>query len=160
QCVRLAWFPLPSRERVRAPLPRSYLTRKCRGAELLRILEAKKIMVKDALERELIKRSPMAACVLDMSSYIFSDQLLKSIWDEHRGRCYEDVLNFSTMIGLMRDALICHGGSAHKLFLELESREEEPVDESNFYRKLARTPVQISRAMLSDCTQHLCELLP
>jgi hypothetical protein len=117
-------------------------------------------MVKDAFERELIKRSPMAAGVLDMSAYVFNDQLLKSIWDEHRGRCYEDVLRFSTMIRLMRDALIRHGGSAHRLFLELESREEEPVDESNFYRKLSRTPVQISRAMLSCCTQRLCELLP
>jgi len=117
-------------------------------------------MVKDAFERELIKRSPLAAGVLDMSAYIFNDQLLKAIWDEHRGRCYEDVLTFSTMIRLMRDALIRYGGSAHGLFLELESRKEEPVDESNFYRKLSRTPVQISRAMLSCCTQSLCELLP
>jgi hypothetical protein len=117
-------------------------------------------MVKDAFERELIKRSPLAACVLDMSNFIFDEQHLKSIWDAHRGRCYEDVLNFRAMLRLMRDALMRHGGSAHKLFLELESREEEPVDESNFYRKLARTPVQISRAMLSHCTQRLSELLP
>ena len=41
----------------------------------------------------------------------------------------------------MRDALVNHGGSAHRVFVELERDGEQPCDESNFYRKLARTPV-------------------
>ena len=117
-------------------------------------------MSKDAFERELMKRSPLAACVLEMCDFVFEPQLLQSIWQANRGRCYEDVLSFESFLGLMRDALIRHRGSAHPLFLELESRDQAPVDESNFYRKLSRTPVQLSRALLSGCTARLGELMP
>jgi hypothetical protein len=114
----------------------------------------------EAFEKELMRRSPLAACVLEVSDYIFDDQLLESIWGRHRGRCYEDVLRFDDFLRLMRDALVHHGGSAHQLFVELERRDAEPVDESNFYRKLARTPVQLSRALLRECTGRLTELMP
>jgi hypothetical protein len=114
----------------------------------------------DAFERELMRRSPLAACVLEVCDFIFDDQLLSSIWERHRGRCYEDVLRFPDFLRLMRDALIRYGGSAHKLYLELESCDAHPVDESNFYRKLSHTPVELSRALLRQCTAKLSELLP
>jgi hypothetical protein len=107
-----------------------------------------------------MRRSPLASCVLEMCDFMFDDQLLGSMWDAHRGRCYEDVLEFGDFLRLMRDALIRHGGSAHKLFLELESRDAQPVDESNFYRKLSRMPVELSRALLSQCTRRLATLMP
>ena len=114
----------------------------------------------DAFERELMRRSPLAACVLEVSDYVFDEQLLASIWERHRGRCYEDVLRFDDFLRLMRDALVHHGGSAHRLFVGLERRGAGPVDESNFYRKLARTPVGLSRALLRECTGRLAGLMP
>jgi len=111
-------------------------------------------------ERELMRRSPLAACVLETCDFIFDDAFLRSIWDEHRGRCYEDVLKFEDFLGLMRDALVNHGGSAHRVFVDLELDDEQPCDESNFYRKLARTPVAISRALLREGSQRLRQLLP
>ena len=114
----------------------------------------------NAFDRELMRRSPLAACVLEVSDFIFADELLKSIWDSHRGRCYEDVLGFGDFLRMMRDALVRHGGSAHKLFVELERQQANVVDESNFYRKLARTPVELSRALLRECTQRLSQLMP
>jgi hypothetical protein len=113
-----------------------------------------------AFEQELMRRSPLAAAVLEISDFIFADQLLDSIYARHRGRCYQDVLGFADFLRLMRDALVRHRGSAHKLFIELESRDAQPVDESNFYRKLARTPVAISRALLCEGTQRLAQLMP
>jgi hypothetical protein len=113
-----------------------------------------------AFEQELMRRSPLAACVLEVSDFIFDDRLLSSIWQRHRGRCYEDVLKFDDFLRLMRDALVHHGGSAHQLFVELERGGARPVDESNFYRKLARTPVELSRALLRECTGRLAELMP
>ena len=110
--------------------------------------------------RELMRRSPLAACVLETCDFIFDKSFLRSIWDEHRGRCYEDVLTFKDFLCLMRDALVNHGGSAHQLFVDLERDGEEPCDESNFYRKLARTPVALSRALLREGTQRLRQLLP
>jgi len=82
------------------------------------------------------------------------------IWSAHRDRCYEDVLRFGELLRLMRDALVHHGGSAHQLFIELERDDREPVDESNFYPKLSKTPVAVGRALLSQCTARLMELLP
>lgn len=117
-------------------------------------------MSMDAFDVELMRRSPLAACVLEVSDFLFSDDLLKSIWEAHRGRCYQDVLRFDDFVRLMRDALIDHGGSAHQLFLRLERDDAQPVDESNFYRKLSRTPVGLSRALLRQCTARLSELMP
>ena len=111
-------------------------------------------------ERELMQRSPLAACVLETCDFIFDDAFLRSTWDEHRGRCYEDVLKFEQFLRLMRDALVNHGGSAHRVFVDLEASDEQPCDESNFYRKLARTPVAISRALLREGSQRLRQLLP
>ena len=114
----------------------------------------------DAFEHELMRRSPLAGCVLEISDFLFEPTLVQSIWEKHRGRCYQDVLGFEQFLRLMRDALVRHGGSAHRLFLDLESRQAHPVNESNFYRKLARTPVGLSRALLSGCTRRLSALLP
>jgi hypothetical protein len=114
----------------------------------------------NSFEQELMRRSPLAACVLETCDFIFDDAFLRSTWDEHRGRCYENVLKFEDFLRLMRDALVNHGGSAHQVFVDLEMTGDEPCDESNFYRKLARTPVPLSRALLRDGTQRLRQLLP
>jgi hypothetical protein len=116
-------------------------------------------MTKDVFERELIRRSPLAAAVLSLYDYVFDDAMLMSIWEQHRGRCYEDELTFAELLCLTRDALIRHRGSAHKLFLELESEDKHPVDESNFYRKLRNTPTAVSRALLLQGTLRLNELM-
>jgi hypothetical protein len=114
----------------------------------------------NAFEVERMQRSPLAACVLELSDFVFNDQLLARIWDQHRGRCYQDVLKFPDFLRLMRDALVNHGGSAHKLFVDLERTGDQPVDESNFYRKLSRTPVELSRALLREGTTQLAGLMP
>jgi DDE family transposase len=114
----------------------------------------------NAFEKELMRRSPLAGSVLELCDHVLSPELLCSIYERHRGRCYQDILHFDDFIALMRDALLRHDGSAHKLFLELESTDSHPIDESNFYRKLARTPVEISRALLREATQRLCGLMP
>ena len=114
----------------------------------------------NAFERELMRRSPLAAAVLEISDFIFDPDWLDSVYTAHRGRCYQDKLQFRQFLHLMRDALVRHRGSAHQLFVELESAEAQPVDESNFYRKLARMPVPLSRALLRDGTRRLSELMP
>jgi hypothetical protein len=113
-----------------------------------------------AFETELLRRSPLAACVLELSDYLFDQRMLDSIWERYRGRCYEDVLGFEQFLQLTRDALVRHGGSAHQLFLDLERDDEHPVDESNFYRKLSHVPVELSRGLLRECTARLRGLLP
>jgi hypothetical protein len=114
----------------------------------------------NSFESELMRRSPLAGCVLELSDHVFNPGLLAEIYDQHRGRCYEDVLSFDSFLVLMRDALVRYGGSAHKLFVELENTGDHPVDESNFYRKLGRMPVPVSRALLREGSKRLAELMP
>ncbi len=113
-----------------------------------------------AFEAELMRRSPLAGCVLELGDHVFDDRFLRDVYDANRGRCYEDTLSFGDFLTLTRDALVRHGGSAHALFVELEADGAEPVDESNFYRKLARTPVAVSRALLREGTARLSAVMP
>lgn len=111
-------------------------------------------------DSELKDRLPLACATLELFDYAFDDDLLGRIYDEHRGRCYTDRLTFPALLRLVRDALLQHQGSGHRLFVELERGEDEPVDESNFYRKLARMPVEVSRALLRQCTGRLHAVMP
>ena len=38
-------------------------------------------MTADAFEAELMRRSPLAACVLEVSDFALDDALLTSVWD-------------------------------------------------------------------------------
>lgn len=109
---------------------------------------------------ELMRRSPLAGCVLELSDYLFDQSFLRAIYDPNRGRCYQDVLSFDDVLRMMRDALTRHGGSAHALFVELEADDTHPADESSFYRKLAKMPVAVSRALLREGAAKLGELMP
>lgn len=113
----------------------------------------------DAFSEQLMDRLPLGCATLELFDFAFDEQALASIYEENRGRCYEDVLSFGRLLSLVRDALVQHGGSGHKLFVELERDEREPVDESNFYRKLSKMPVEVSRALLRQCTARLAPLL-
>jgi hypothetical protein len=68
-------------------------------------------------------------------------------------------LRFPDLLRMVRDALLRHGGSGHAMYLELEQAGHAPVDESNFYRKLGRMPVNVSRAFLRECTMRLSPLM-
>lgn len=114
----------------------------------------------DAFQTELLRRSPLASCVLEVSDYLFGPELLDRIWESYRGRCYEDVLTFEDFLRLMREALVRYGGSGHALFVELERQDKAPVDESNFYRKLSHLPVELGRGLLRECTCRLLGLMP
>lgn len=113
-----------------------------------------------AFDSELKDRLPLACATLELFDYAFDDGLLGRIYDEHRGRCYTDRLTFPALLRLVRDAPLQHGGSGHRLFVELERDGGEPADESNFYRKLARMPVGVSRALLRECTGRLAAVMP
>jgi hypothetical protein len=113
-----------------------------------------------AFAHELVRRSPLARAVLEASDFVMDDAMLGAVYEANRGRCYEDVLKFPDFLRLLREVLVRHDGSGHRLYLELEERDEEPVDESNFYRKLARTPVDVSRALLRTAAARVGELMP
>src|SRR5271156_2997669 len=109
---------------------------------------------------ELMDRSPLAGCVLELSDHLFDESFLQDVYGPNRGRCHDDVLSFNDVLVMMRDALIRHDGSAHALFIELEADDAHPANESSFYRKLANMPQAVSRALLREGAARLKALMP
>lgn len=114
----------------------------------------------EAFLAEVVRRLPVAQAVLHLFDFAFEPRLLDRIYEEHRGRCYTDELTFPDLVGLMRDCLLVHGGSGRKGVVAAEAAGTMPVDQSNFYRKLANMPVAVSQALLRTCTARLAEVLP
>jgi hypothetical protein len=116
----------------------------------------------ETFQRQLAERIPLARATLELFDFAFDDAMLDALYERHRGGCYTDTLTFPELLRLVRDCLLQHGGSGRRLYTELGRRDDdaEPVHQSNFYRKLSRTPVAVSRALLRQCTARLTELMP
>ena len=60
----------------------------------------------DGFEREVLQRLPLAESVLHVLAHVCQDDFLSEVFEQHRGRCYEQQLKFSTLVDLVGDALI------------------------------------------------------
>jgi hypothetical protein len=107
----------------------------------------------------LLARLPLARAVMEAYQYAFDRLALEWTYEANRGRCYTDTLTFPEMVGLVRDALLEHQGSGHRMYEQLKREGNAPADQSCFYRKLANMPVEVSRALLRESTVRLTQLI-
>jgi hypothetical protein len=114
----------------------------------------------DDFQRELLARMPLGSAALDLFSYVLDERFLDRLFDEHRGLCYERELSFAKLVYLIRDALLCHGGSAQASFEQADEHGELPVAVANAYGKLSRMPPAVSTALLAGGARRLRGLLP
>jgi Transposase DDE domain len=110
--------------------------------------------------RETLARLPLAQAVLTLWRWVADANALNQIFEDHRGRCYEKILAFSTLVYLIRDALLEYGGSGRKSFEEAKGRGELPASFRAAYGKLGRIPIPVSAAFLAECTARLQEVYP
>ena len=109
----------------------------------------------DRPTKEVLARMPLAEAVLLLWQSVTSEECLQSLWNDHRGRCYERVISFSTMVRLLADALLKHKGSGRRAFEKgVESGELETTVGAAF-KKLGRLPVKLSQAFLIQSTRTL-----
>lgn len=114
----------------------------------------------DDLDRTVLQRVPLAEATLLMLSHVTREPFLDGLYDRNRGRCYEKVLSFSTLVRLLQDALIQYQGSGRKSCDHAAERDAMPVTPSAFYRKLGRVPLAVSHALLSETTTRIAPLSP
>jgi Transposase DDE domain len=114
----------------------------------------------DDFDRTILQRVPLAEATLLLLAHATRDPFLEELYDRHRGRCYEQVLSFPTLVRLIGDALIQHRGSGRKSCEHAAERDEMPVTPSAFYRKLGRIPLPVSQALVSDTTMRIAPLSP
>lgn len=112
----------------------------------------------DAFQKELIRRLPLAQATLALFDYAIDAAFLDEVFGTYRGRCYQDTLRFSSLVQVVRDALLVHEGSGNKSIEAAQQNGVVEVHHSSVYRKLANLPEPLSQALLREGTARLQEV--
>lgn len=114
----------------------------------------------DRPSKEVLARMPLAEAVLWLWRWVTCEERMEGLWDRFRGRCYQKVLTFSTMVHLIADALLQYGGSGRQSFENNRQSGELLASVQAAYRKLGRLPIPLSQAFLAESTAALTEVFP
>lgn len=110
--------------------------------------------------RDVAQRLPLAESVLRLFDFVCHDGFLNDVFGRHRGRSYEDLISFPTMVRLIGDALLEHEASGRQSLLRAEERGELPSSIRAVYAKLGRMPLALSTGFLAEASARLAELFP
>jgi hypothetical protein len=113
----------------------------------------------DGFEQEVLRRLPLAQSSLSILAYVLNEPLLDAIFAAHRGRGYEGLLTFPTLVYLVRDALLIHEGHGLPSFQRAAAAGELPVLTGSVYPKLARMEMAVSKALLRESGQKMLGLI-
>jgi hypothetical protein len=114
----------------------------------------------DGFELELLNRLPLAEATWLLYRYVANDKVLNGVFEAHRGRGYERSLAFSTLVGLVADALLVHDSSARQSFSAGRKEGRLDVSDPAAYGKLRRTPVSVSEALLATVGDRMTRVVP
>src|SRR5258705_8360020 len=112
----------------------------------------------EGFDAQLLARLPLAQGMIELFDHVLDDGLCGEVFDAHRGRCYEDELTFPTLVRVIRDALVLHGGSAHRAIGDAVDADRLGAAPSGVYRKLGNLPPALSQTLLRRGTQRLAAL--
>jgi len=108
----------------------------------------------------VVERTPLANATLTLWSYLLQPSALDKIFEQHRGRSFEDILTFSTFVELIRDALVLHKGSGLQSFKRAQEQGNLPTCVEAAYGKLRRIPISLSLGFFEDVTELIGALMP
>ena len=114
----------------------------------------------DAWTRRVLHRLPLAEAVWWLWHWVAEPDALGQLFHRFRGRSYEKVLEFSTLVQLTEDALMLYRGSARRSFERADEAGRLPVSIPAAYRKLGRVPIPLSDAFLAHATDRLRQVFP
>jgi hypothetical protein len=114
----------------------------------------------DRPSKEMLARMPLAEAVLLLWRWVTSEQRMQSVWNDHRGRCYQKIISFALMVHLMADALLKYNGSGRRAFEKGIENGELETNVGSAFKKLGRLPVPLSQAFLSHSTAALRQAFP
>jgi len=113
----------------------------------------------EVLAAVVLPRVPLANATLTLWAYLLHPAFLDEVYARHRGRCYEDLLSFPTIVALTRDALVLHQGSALPAIERADEQGDMPTCPEAYYAKLRRIPPELSEAFVGEATARLTPLL-
>ncbi len=109
---------------------------------------------------EVYRRLPLADATLQMLRFVADAEFLAALFDQHRGRSYERQISFADLVHLLAGGLVVHGQSAHRTFQQAHEAGDLSATARAAYDKVARLPVGLSAALLTQVTARLRGLLP
>jgi Transposase DDE domain len=107
-----------------------------------------------------LTRLPLADAVWRLLHFTMDDEWLEDLWTRKRGRCYENLLKFSTLAHLIETALLEHGGSGNQAFTRAQEAEVLPVSITSTYEKFGNVPLAVSEGLLDEGAQRMATVLP
>ena len=117
-------------------------------------------MQPDDFATDVLQRLPLAEAVLLLWQWLADDSVLDHLFHDQRQAAYTKQLRFATLVHLLADALLEHGGSGRQSFQRGQERGELTVSIQAAYQKLGRLPLAVSEAFLATSTQRLLQLVP
>lgn len=109
---------------------------------------------------EALARLPLAEAFYSLWAYLASDVVLAALFDQHRGRCYEDQLTFADLVFVLADAVTRYHGSGNRAIAKALERQALPTKARAVYGKLARLPLPLAEAFLAGLAARLRPLFP
>jgi hypothetical protein len=113
-----------------------------------------------AFAAQTLARLPLAEAFYAAWAHVAPDDVLQQIFDEHRGRCYDDTLTFPELVLALTNALTRHHGSANSALEQALEADALSVGARAVYAKLSRLPLELAEALLSGLTARLRGLWP
>jgi hypothetical protein len=107
-----------------------------------------------------LARMPLAEAALSVWRYVFDDAQLQKLWERGRGRCYDKIICFPTMVRLVADALLQYKGSGRRSFQKNIEKGTLKASVAAAFKKLGRLPPTVSQEFLESGTAALREIYP
>jgi len=105
-------------------------------------------------------RLPLAEAVLTLCRWVADPSYLKQLFEQYRGKSYEEILSFSLMAHLISDDFLEDYDRDLQNLEEADDGEDIENSSSAAYGKMGRLPIPVSNAFLAGCTARLCEVYP
>jgi hypothetical protein len=109
--------------------------------------------------RDVLARLPLAEACQRVLAHVLQPDALDQLFEQHRGGNYTKLIAFSTLTGLIGDALL-RAKSGRAAFEGGRRDECLPASVAAAYGKLGRLPVAVSMALVRLGCQRVQQLLP
>lgn len=113
-----------------------------------------------AFDHQILRKVPLAEAVLSLASWCCGAELLTKAYEENRGDCYTKILDFPGFVRIIWNCLSCPWGSARSGLVKKKESGTLPVTIRAFYKKLEKTPVDVTLGFFRSCMGKLRSVIP
>jgi Transposase DDE domain len=111
-----------------------------------------------AFDLEASRRLPLADAAFRLVDFVTDAEFLTGVFQRHRGRSFENTIDFPLFVHLIADALFGHRGSAHQTFSEAQEEGRLTASVQAVYGKLRRVPIGLSLGLFAESAARLASI--